>query len=82
MKERVTHSVTVSDITDRFVWFSIDGSDKDIEVPIPKHSGDQSSQTEKTISSLEIDDRCRLTFVDENGRCTAWYAGFILILDT
>lgn len=81
MKEKFTHQVTVADITERYVWFSIDESNKDIETPIPKESDDQTAQTELTISSLEIGDRCRLTFVSENDRCTAWYAGSISVVD-
>lgn len=76
-----THLVTVSDITEKYVWFMIDSVDDNIGVPIPKNSSNQTSQTELTISSLEIGDKCRLTFVPKNRQCTAWYAGPISVVE-
>lgn len=81
MEESYTHLVTVSDITEEYVWFSIDATDDNIAVPIPKNSSNQTSQTELTISSLEKGDRCRLTFVPKNRQCTAWYAGSISVVE-
>lgn len=81
MNKSITHLVSVSDITDEYVWFTIDSMDDNIGVPIPKNSSNQTSQTELTISSLEKGDRCRLTFVAKNSQCTAWYAGSISVVE-